>query len=762
MMSKVCGPGKPYGRLLPIILFKVLLLWIWEQHDLTKILELDLEVRRPNALQCEETARKNGGEESISVPGRRLRLGHRARTRRAANPEQHESHAQRPLPERPVGKQHETALAPSQASRLSMSGRSCVRETCSSAAPSVRVLSLFAHAVNSAPPMPSGLPPTLEESLGIGSASARLLNERGGVPSSTDQSSEGASSSRNLATSSSMGGVSSTCDTAAINYDPNDGWCSVYEPLTAFYPKRVSPHCAQVKCELPAGSGEFIGACQNEEYIQSQISFCKSRVCYDACVPPAQFQDMEWTLREKDRLVEERFKALVEERMRKEVNSTVGVEVPMLFTYNSDCIEAFKDALCYLNFPKCGCRQESLPMCRSVCTNYYAACGASTPDDSGNYQECEDGFILRYGLFASYYGARERNATDLSAIRDGIRISNFVGDGIPSHRLGTFVEECPQTSSERRQLSGIDGNASSGGTSDEDLSSESDGDATRGEDTVGDGIKPNTIRLGALEANRRRLKQMTEACQEASFGDNSAVGSGVNADNMQVSAIDKPEEPTLLWTFLALCALFLAIGLSYLFSFIDPSLDPTRRYLKMVCIPIAFAVVYFIFEYVQQTLDAGKVASPDGKPVVLACIEGKQQVSGNCAKRLRWPQLTQMACSTMCTGNAFRKRAAVNLMAFLRILFLVGGMWYWSLRNRICTSRSWSRARENRNRSRSWFSLSRPVPLPKASRCRRKSDIKALEVRTVVLMGRHNESRPSHLNSRTRPASTQTDRTMTT
>ena len=88
--------------------------------------------------------------------------------------------------------------------------------------------------------------------------------------------------------------------------------------------------------------------------------------------------------------------------MRKEVNDTIKI-TPMWFTYNADCIEAYKDALCYLNFPKCGCREESLPLCKSVCENYYRACGGGTPRESNTkILECEDGFILERGLFASY------------------------------------------------------------------------------------------------------------------------------------------------------------------------------------------------------------------------------------------------------------------------------------------------------------------------------------------------------------------------
>eukprot|EP00392_Amoebophrya_sp_AT5.2_P008983 g9011.t1 len=418
---------------------------------------------------------------------------------------------------------------------------------------------------------------------------------------STSASSSGGTTS---ITSSSFGTVGVSTNTTTTSCNPLDEYCAVYEPLTQYYPPQISPHCGQIKCEIPALSGEFIGACQNEEYIQSQISFCKTRVCYDACVPPIQYLHPEWTLQAKDRLVERRFKALVEERIRREVNDTKGIEVPMLFTYNADCIEAFKDALCYLNFPKCGCKQESLPI---------------------------------------YTGARKKNETTENS-RDGLLKSNWARDGIAGHSLAPFIEECPQETSDMRRLFEEKASAdkkvaavNTGPVPDDASDVDIEGVAS---------VAGGVTRRNIFDKNHRMLQQMTQACRDASVGDVSAVGGGINPDNLQVSAVEKPEDPSLLPAVLCLVGLFLVVVISYVMTFVDPGFDQNKRLLKIVSVPLALLTILFILQYIQLTLEAGKVASPEGSPVVLACIEGKQRVSGTCAKRLRWPQEAAVATPT--------------------------------------------------------------------------------------------------------------------
>lgn len=40
-----------------------------------------------------------------------------------------------------------------------------------------------------------------------------------------------------------------------------------------------------------------------------------------------------------------------------------------------DCVNAFRNLFCWINFPRCNERGESLIMCRSACENYFISCG---------------------------------------------------------------------------------------------------------------------------------------------------------------------------------------------------------------------------------------------------------------------------------------------------------------------------------------------------------------------------------------------------
>lgn len=44
------------------------------------------------------------------------------------------------------------------------------------------------------------------------------------------------------------------------------------------------------------------------------------------------------------------------------------------FTGNTDCQNAFKNYMCYLNFPRCDDEERSLILCRTVCENFVKAC----------------------------------------------------------------------------------------------------------------------------------------------------------------------------------------------------------------------------------------------------------------------------------------------------------------------------------------------------------------------------------------------------
>lgn len=44
------------------------------------------------------------------------------------------------------------------------------------------------------------------------------------------------------------------------------------------------------------------------------------------------------------------------------------------FTANPDCENAFRNFMCWLNFPRCDDSGSSLAMCRSTCENFFRAC----------------------------------------------------------------------------------------------------------------------------------------------------------------------------------------------------------------------------------------------------------------------------------------------------------------------------------------------------------------------------------------------------
>jgi hypothetical protein len=49
-------------------------------------------------------------------------------------------------------------------------------------------------------------------------------------------------------------------------------------------------------------------------------------------------------------------------------------KILMHFTNNDACKAAFKNFLCYMNFPRCDATGTSLMLCQSVCENFYKAC----------------------------------------------------------------------------------------------------------------------------------------------------------------------------------------------------------------------------------------------------------------------------------------------------------------------------------------------------------------------------------------------------
>jgi len=186
-------------------------------------------------------------------------------------------------------------------------------------------------------------------------------------------------------------------------------------PLEEWIPSAVSMDKDLPLCEIPAKSGRFVGVCRDVQSVQNELSFCKDAVCYNACVPPSQPLWPDWNLKSKDKLVGEIFNRTVEARIVREMTISTEEYVTVRLTHNLACIEAYKNALCWYNFPKCGCMQQSLALCRSACENYHKMCGytknytmlgsaANQKNFTGLFPECDDLVVSYQGLFSSYAG----------------------------------------------------------------------------------------------------------------------------------------------------------------------------------------------------------------------------------------------------------------------------------------------------------------------------------------------------------------------
>ena len=78
------------------------------------------------------------------------------------------------------------------------------------------------------------------------------------------------------------------------------------------------------------------------------------------------------SIRNKDRWVEETVANSIEARIESERRQ--GSQNYHYFR-NKDCQEAYARYACWLNFPRCDDKNESLPMCQSVCENLFRVCG---------------------------------------------------------------------------------------------------------------------------------------------------------------------------------------------------------------------------------------------------------------------------------------------------------------------------------------------------------------------------------------------------
>jgi hypothetical protein len=146
-------------------------------------------------------------------------------------------------------------------------------------------------------------------------------------------------------------------------------------------------------------NGFDIGYCdasimEDEEARLVALPFCGTFVRYVPCVPrydplppTREHPDGRWTTntaRKKDEWVQSLFEEVLAERLAIEGDKNLqkkgidefgdrGAPVPR-FSHNQDCQDAYRNYLCWSNFPSCDEKGESMPLCRSVCENMMIAC----------------------------------------------------------------------------------------------------------------------------------------------------------------------------------------------------------------------------------------------------------------------------------------------------------------------------------------------------------------------------------------------------
>ncbi|CAM9918543.1 unnamed protein product, partial [Choristocarpus tenellus] len=145
--------------------------------------------------------------------------------------------------------------------------------------------------------------------------------------------------------------------------------------------------------------GVDIGYCDTDYYTDrdfrsANTPFCGNFIKYSVCVPKydplppsREFQNGRWfnnTASQKDKWIEEYYNIVVESRLAVEGDKTLqkqgideygnrGAPVPR-FTDNPDCQRAYKAYMCYINFPRCNDKGDSMVTCRSACENLMVAC----------------------------------------------------------------------------------------------------------------------------------------------------------------------------------------------------------------------------------------------------------------------------------------------------------------------------------------------------------------------------------------------------
>lgn len=131
--------------------------------------------------------------------------------------------------------------------------------------------------------------------------------------------------------------------------------------------------------------GHDSGVCKEPQAFSAEMPFCASSVRYRACVP----RETPWfgnlTTVKKDQWVQLTVGSHVLERKAIEMgelrpadpsfyNFWTGEPPEKRFNDNADCINAYKNYMCWLAFPRCSDAGDSLLMCQSACINMMRSC----------------------------------------------------------------------------------------------------------------------------------------------------------------------------------------------------------------------------------------------------------------------------------------------------------------------------------------------------------------------------------------------------
>lgn len=142
-------------------------------------------------------------------------------------------------------------------------------------------------------------------------------------------------------------------------------------------------------------SGVCSGDPLDKAWRQLNMPFCGAIVQYTACLPKYQplppmreYPQGKWynhTVYEKDQWVMRRTREVIQHRIKVETNQTLirkGIDeygdkgvIAQRFYKNPDCKNAYKNFMCWSNFPRCDGDEQSLVLCKSVCENYLKSCG---------------------------------------------------------------------------------------------------------------------------------------------------------------------------------------------------------------------------------------------------------------------------------------------------------------------------------------------------------------------------------------------------